>query len=274
MLLPIVISINRSLVKQSYVHRNSKACEFQIHACGVPNRLRHSHSKVGKTTGKLKWILGKYTQPGKQKPLNLLLAAFPAAQEGKSILVIGQGLADSDQRQYNHKTTLFLLDELASETTAYRHSKDLQDLNKDQSAKKLEDELGDDEDEEGGKQLVKESTPEEIDKFVVEAQKLIQEKFEMPEDAAEHADTVEKETGKPKVWKMAGWVIGIDRDGNIKRLEKKGIDENTKYEKLSKAMEKAVTDVGKFENPPVTKAQEFKFRMRLKGKEIEIKPGD
>ncbi|MBP7861654.1 hypothetical protein KA183_08220 [bacterium] len=224
--------------------------------------------------GKLKWILGKYTQPGKQKPLNLLLAAFPAAQEGKSILVIGQGLADSDQRQYNHKTTLFLLDELASETTAYRHSKDLQDLNKDQSAKKLEDELGDDEDEEGGKQLVKESTPEEIDKFVVEAQKLIQEKFEMPEDAAEHADTVEKETGKPKVWKMAGWVIGIDRDGNIKRLEKKGIDENTKYEKLSKAMEKAVTDVGKFENPPVTKAQEFKFRMRLKGKEIEIKPGD
>lgn len=222
--------------------------------------------------GKLKWILGKYTQPGKQKPVSLLIGAFPAAKEGKSLLVIGQGLADSDQRQYNHKTTLFVLDELASEFTGHGNEERLKEVNKDQSTKTTMEEIDDDEDE--GKTIVKMSSEEEIDKFIVEAQKLIQEKFEMPEDAAEHADEYEKENGKPKSWKMAGWVIGIDRDGNIKRLEKKGIDDNTKYEKLSKAMEKAVTDVGKFENPPITKAQEFKFRMRLKGKEIEIKQGD
>lgn len=221
--------------------------------------------------GKLKWILGKYTQPGKQKSVSLLIGAFPAAKEGKSILVIGQGLADSDQRQYNSKTTLFVLDELASEFTATGNSKRQEEVNKDKPAVITEEE--DDEEGDGNKKIVKMSTDEDIDKFIAEAQKLIQDKFEMPEDAAEHADQVEKETGKPKAWKLPSWVIGIDREGNIKRIEKQGTEENAKQEKLSKALEKAVTDVGKFENPPITKTQEFKFRMRLKGKQIELKEG-
>lgn len=219
--------------------------------------------------GKLKWILGRYTKPGSEESVQIMVASFAAVKPGKSILVVAQAF-DPKKRAYNHKTTLFILDEIASELTAAENEKVVSSA---PSNEKLPSAKGEDEDEdfdesENGKKSNTESTDEEIDKFIADAQKVLQDALDLPDNLVEQADEYEAENHKPKKWKEGGLLVGIDADGNVKRIELLSTD--PKAEALNHTLEKAVQKVAKFENAPVTKKPEYQFKVRLQGKEIFI----
>ncbi len=223
--------------------------------------------------GKLKWILGRYTKPGSDDNIQIMLASFPAVQEGKSILVVAQAF-DAKKRAYNHKTTLFVLDELASELTAHTNEKTLSEAPSNQkspAAKSGDEDEDEDFDAEDGskKSSNQESTEEEIDAFITGAQTQLQEVLDLPENLIEQADTYEAENKKPKKWKEGGLLVGIDAEGNVKRIELLSTD--AKAEVLNRTLEKAVQKVAKFKDPPVTKKPEFQFQVRLQGKEIFLR---
>lgn len=216
--------------------------------------------------GKLKWVLGRYTAPKHKEPVTVLIASFPAVQTGKSILVIGQSYQDSDERKYDYKTTLFVLDQQASETTAKGNEERLE------KGEPGEVVVGADEDEEDldeeGKKVIKVSTEEDIDKFLEAAKAKLQEKLDLPEKVTTSAAKYEEENKEPKKWKGVSLLIGIDREGQVRRMEKNL--EDPKYEIISKALEKAVQDVSKFDDPPVVKTPEFQFKVRLLGTKIDL----
>lgn len=217
--------------------------------------------------GKLKWILGRYTKPGAEGKIQIMLASFAAVKPGKSILVVAQAF-DAKKRAYNHKTTLFILDEVASELTASANppSPSSSGHGDDPSVKPEEEE--EEEDEDGNTKSTTESTEEEIDQFITDAQGVLQEALDLPDNLIEQADAYEAENKKPKKWKEGGLLIGIDNEGNVKRIELLSTD--PKAEALNRTLEKAVQKVAKFKNPPTTKKPEFQFKVRLQGKEIFI----
>jgi len=226
--------------------------------------------------GKLKWILGRYTKPGNKDLIHILLASFPAAKEGKSILVVGQAYDDKGKRAYNHKTTLFVLDEIASELTAHANQEVLNQAKDKGSSTSAEDEEDEEFDEgdtgsTGSTKSTKESSDEEIDKFLTDAQVVLQEAVDLPENVVEAADKYEAENKKPKKWKECGLLVGVNQEGQIKRIELLPLELNEKSETLNKALEKAVQKVETFKNAPITKKTEFQFQVRLQGKEIVLR---
>jgi len=231
------------------------------------NEVDSSEQILG--AGKLKWILGRYTKPGYENQVQIMLASFPAVKPGKSILVEAQAF-DAKKRGYNHKTTLFILDEVASELTAAENEKTLSSApsnTKTPAAKNGDEDEDFEEDSDGTtKKSNTESTDEEIDKFITDAQGVLQEALDLPENLVEQADAYEAENKKPKKWKEGGLLVGVDSDGNVKRIELLSAD--AKAEALNHTLEKAVQKVAKFENPPITKKPEFQFKVRLQGKEI------
>lgn len=221
-------------------------------------------------SGKVKWMLGKYTEPvegAEPRQIQMMIASFPAAVEGKSILLVGK--AFDTEKTYNHKTTLFVLDEIASELTA-QANKDK--LDKQDGEFVLENgEIQ--EDTEDGKKSYKISTEEEIEAFVERAQKTLQEKLELPEGAIKEAETYEEENGEPKKWSDPGLQVKINREGVIRGIQILPAEKpDKKTDKLNKALEKAVVKVASFENPPIVKKPEFQFKVRLKGTEIVVIP--
>lgn len=220
---------------------------------------------------KLEWILGKYQKPqAKGDPLTvpIMLASFPAAKEGKSVLIVGQAYDETGSRTYNHKTSLFVLDELASELTG----RAIEGGQVESSAKKSDDSEEDDEDFGDAKtdMPVKMSTEEEIDAFIEKAAPILQEALVLPDNIQEMADSYEAENKAPKKWKNAGLLIGVDREGLIKRIQVLNVKSDDQTDTINKALEKAVQKVATFKDPPVVKELEFQFKVRLMGKEIKL----
>lgn len=221
---------------------------------------------------KLEWVLGKYQKPQeKGDPLTvpIMLASFPGAKEGKSVLLVGQAMDDSGARTYNHKTSLFVLDELASELTGQA----IKDKKIESSAKTEDDEEDEDFAEDSAKtdMPVKQSTEEEIDAFIEKAAPILQEALVLPDNIQEMADGYEAEFKEPKKWKNAGLLIGVDREGLIKRIQVLNVKTDDQTDTINKALEKAVQKVATFKDPPVVKELEFQFKVRLKGKEVDLK---
>lgn len=222
---------------------------------------------------KLEWVLGKYQKPqekGDPITVPIMLASFPGAKEGKSVLIVGQAMDDSGTRTYNHKTSLFVLDELASELTGQA----IKDKKVESSAAANDDEEADDEDfGEDSAQTnmpVKMSTEEEINAFIEKATGILQEALVLPDNIAEMADDYETENKEAKKWKNAGLLIGVDREGLIKRIEVLKVKSDDQTETINKALEKAVQKVATFKDPPITKDLEFQFKLRLMGKEVKL----
>ncbi|MBX9667063.1 MAG: hypothetical protein K2X93_05555 [Candidatus Obscuribacterales bacterium] len=254
--------------------------------------------------GKMGWILAKYTEPGVQDKILMMLASFPGIKDGKSILVVAKGYDPT--KIFNHKTTLFVLDEIASELTAKANSALLEKngqkpANEDEeededvapaastSASKDDEKTSssstssasdeDEEDEEdtsttdkptSSEANSKYATDEQIDEFLTTAQKQLQEALDLPEVLADAADKYEVQNQKPKKWKEGGLVIGVDPDGVLKRIELLPVPSNDKTESLNKALESAV-QATKFKSAPLTRKPEFKFQVRLQGKEIVLR---
>lgn len=63
------------------------------------------------------WLLLHCQKPGAGKAKWLLLTSFPSRKAGDSILVVGQAYDDEGKRQYNYKTTLFVLSEISMDET-------------------------------------------------------------------------------------------------------------------------------------------------------------
>lgn len=218
--------------------------------------------------GKLKWILGKYAKQGSGKVKYVLLAAFPAGQEGKSILVVGQAFEGKTERKYDFKTTLFVLDQLASELTAKGNEEKLKETEPDDTYIGTDDDE-DDDDLDTEDRVRKISTDEEIEAFLVKAKEEIDSRLELPEGFIRSAEKYEEETGSPKKWKQVSLLVGLDKNGNVKRLEKHV--EEPKFQKISKVLEKALIDIGRFKNAPITKKPQFKFTVRLLGSKVFLK---
>ena len=218
--------------------------------------------------GKMKWMLGHYwlVKEGEPKPMgvNIFIASFSAAAEGKSVLVIGR--AFDDKKTYNFKTTLFVLDEIASELTAQANKEKL-----DEADGEFVKEPADIDQPEDGPKEYKLSSDADIDKFLEEAKKVLQEVLELPEGAVKEAKEYEEENNEPKVWKDPGLVVRINREGVVRGLQIIAPSKpSTKTDKLNKALEKAVLKVATFKNPPIVKQPEFEFKMRLKGTEVQL----
>ncbi len=245
--------------------------------------------------GKMGWILSKYTAPGVQDKILMMLASFPGIKDGKSILVVAQ--AFDPTKIYNHKTTLFVLDEIASEMTAKANSELLEKTNQKTAAEDEEEEEDSAEssptsvaktetsssssasDEDSDEETADESSPEksykyatdeQIDEFLTEAQKQLQESLDLPENVSDAADKFEAAYQKPKKWKEGGLLVGVDPEGVVKRIELLPVPSNDKTEALNKALESAV-QATKFKNAPLTRKPEFKFQVRLLGKEIVLR---
>ncbi|MBX9694878.1 MAG: hypothetical protein K2Z81_20995, partial [Cyanobacteria bacterium] len=162
--------------------------------------------------------------------------------------------------------TLFVLDEIASELTAQANKEKL-----DEADGEFVKEPADIDQPEDGPKEYKLSSDADIDKFLEEAKKVLQEVLELPEGAVKEAKEYEEENNEPKVWKDPGLVVRINREGVVRGLQIIAPSKpSTKTDKLNKALEKAVLKVATFKNPPIVKQPEFEFKMRLKGTEVQL----
>jgi len=70
--------------------------------------------------GDFHWFVGKYTkqnpEPGEEPIETVLVGAYPAAEKGKSIVVVGNRL--NKDSPYDYKSTLWLCDQMDSNFTA------------------------------------------------------------------------------------------------------------------------------------------------------------
>ena len=219
--------------------------------------------------GKMKWILGKYSAPKKKNPVNILLAAFPTGKDDQSILVIGQSFKDPDQRKYDFKTTLFVLDQLATEMTAKGNQQKLKDTEPDDTETYVPNDDMDDDDFDDGEKVIKVATDEDIAEFLAKVKEKVDEQIELPEGLVKSAEKYEEEHGSPKKWNQFSLLVGLNRKGRLVRLER--TIEEPKFKKISLAIEKVLRDLAPFKDCPVVKKPEFRFRARLLGTKVVLK---
>lgn len=187
----------------------------------------------------------------------ILLASFPSIIPGKSFLVVGQPLStETGSVTYDSKAAIGIIDQMASERTQLATQND--------DGEQAVD-AGDDED--GGP--AKEASSEEIKAFYAQVKDAIKEKLVLPDFAQEE---LKKEKGKRKKWRIR-LTVGVDGDGNVKRLEKEALTDEDN-EKISSALQRAVNAAAPFKKVPHTKKPELIFLVKLSGEKVKVEVPD
>jgi hypothetical protein len=199
--------------------------------------------------GTLHWMVVK----GKDKDAKgktVLVASFPSIIAGKSFLVVGQALkTDTGNLSYDAKGAVSIIDQLASERTQQANNKNAEP-----------DDEGDPEDENA-----KEASDVELKAFYAQVKDAIKEKLVLPDFAQEE---MKKEKSKRKKWKIR-LTVGVDADGNVKRLEKQALEDEEK-EKISSALQRAVSAAAPFKDVPHIKKPELIFLVKLSGDKVKV----
>ncbi len=199
--------------------------------------------------GTLNWMVVKgKDKDGKDK--TVLVASFPSIIAGKSFLVVGQALkTDTGNLSYDAKGAVSIIDQLASERTQQANNKNAEP-----------DDEGDPEDENA-----KEASDVELKAFYAQVKDAIKEKLVLPDFAQEE---MKKEKSKRKKWKIR-LTVGVDADGNVKRLEKQALEDEDK-EKISSALQRAVSAAAPFKDVPHIKKPELIFLVKLTGDKVKV----
>jgi hypothetical protein len=79
---------------------------------------------------------------------------------------------------------------------------------------------------------------------------------------------MKKEKSKRKKWKIR-LTVGVDADGNVKRLEKQALEDEDK-EKISSALQRAVSAAAPFKDVPHIKKPELIFLVKLTGDKVKV----
>lgn len=193
---------------------------------------------------------------GKGNAMKILLAAFPGLKEGTSILVTGQPLTKEGRGvSYDPTIAINVIDQMAEERT--------QRANQAKRDGKLP-EPTDDEDTADEQQDL--ASDEDITKFLTSAKTTIQSNLTLPEWAQEEMTKDKSERRKIRT-KLK---VGIDQEGNVKSLEKLDQDSDEDQEKLSSALQTAVTKSAPFKLMPKIKEPQLKFLVKLSGNKIKV----
>lgn len=191
---------------------------------------------------------------GKGKGMKILLASFPALKENQSILVTGQPLSKEGNASYDPTITMAVIDHMSAERTERANQNKRPGATQEDTEEEVEDET---------KDL---ASDEDVKKFLEEAKTVITKNFSLPDWAAEEMKKDKSERRKIK----AKLKVGIDHEGMVKALEKLDVDADEDQEKLSSALQSAVTKSAPFKFVPNIKEPQLKFIVRLSGDKIKI----
>lgn len=194
-------------------------------------------------------------QTVKGAPAKALICSFPGLKENTSILVSGQPLNKESGTTYDPTMAISAIDQMAEERTLKANQNKLAgNTGKEDTEDEVEDETQDI------------ATDEEIGKFLASTKDLITKNLTLPEWAAEE---MKKDKSERRKWKVR-LKVGIDQEGAIKSLEKLNPDDDEDMEKLSGALQSAVTKSAPFKFVPKVKEPQLKFTVKLTGDKIKI----
>ncbi|CAN5365007.1 hypothetical protein BH11CYA1_BH11CYA1_19110 [soil metagenome] len=199
--------------------------------------------------GILNWMVIKGKDKD-DKDKTVLVASFPSLTAGKSFLVVGQALkSDTGNLSYDAKGAVSIIDQLATERTQQANNK-----NNDS------DDEPDPDDENS-----KEATGVELKAFYAKVKEAIKEKLVLPDFAQ---DELKKEKSRRKKWKIR-LTVGVDADGNVKRLEKQAVEDEDQ-DKINSALQRAVSAAAPFKDVPHIKKPELIFLVKLSGDKVKV----
>jgi hypothetical protein len=184
----------------------------------------------------------------------VLLGVFPTVQPGKAILVIGQPYG-TEGGVYDPSISVSIINQLAEERTLKANQEKQALLNG--KAPVEEDDADDDQ-----KPV---ASDKDIQEFLDGAKATIKENLTLPEWAEEE---MKKDKSERRKWKIK-LTVGIDQEGNVKTLEKQPYTDED-LEKLSSALQKAVTASAPFKSVPNFKQPQLKFLVKLIGDKVKI----
>jgi Fe-S cluster assembly iron-binding protein IscA len=215
----------------------------------------------------IKWLAQKY-QDSKGTEMRLFLGAFPAMEKGKSFLVVGQMYDPKSTTGFDSQVALATIDQLAADRTIKANNVKLATPDgtspKDTSSANTGTGTGTgtEDDDDIPK---KTGTAEDILAFFDSVKDKIKSNLELPDWAKEE---LKKDKENRKKWKVR-LTVGVDQDGNLKRLEKQEITDED-IDKVSNALENAIRASAPFKDVPGFKQPELQFVVKLSGEKLKV----
>jgi hypothetical protein len=228
--------------------------------------LDHGEQVLGDAT--VKWILVRCTNKDTVE-VRVFLASFPAMEKGQSFLVVGQKYDPASTSGFDHQVALATIDQLAADRTAKGNVKKLASVDgtetSDDSATTGTGAAATsdaDDDEDGAR---KAATAKDIEVFFDTVKEKVKSNLELPDWAQ---DELKKPKGTRKKWKVR-LTVGVDKDGNLKRLEKQDMTDED-IEKVSNSLENAIRASAPFKDVPRFKQPELRFMVKLSGEKVKV----
>jgi len=232
------------------------------------NILEHGEQILGDST--IKWIPDR-CRDKEGTEVRVFLAAFPSIEPGKSFLVVGQKYDPKASAGFDHQIALATIDQLAVDRTAKANRsklgqsegtpKSVTEAASTGTGTDAADAGDDDEDS-----VKKPATAEDIQAFFDKVRDKVKSNLELPDWAQEEMKKTDKSTRRK--WKVR-LTVGVDKDGNLKRLEKQEITDED-IEKVSSALENAITASAPFKDVPAFKGVELRMVVKLSGEKVKV----
>lgn len=206
-------------------------------------------------SGNLTWFVGRYQMPNDEPPRAIFVGSLPAKDEKKSFLVIGQALNGS--ATYDYKSALWVIDQMAEEMTnegnkkrlaAHEQHQPIMEELPNKSAENLE--------------VSQYATDEEIQVFLQQLEMKLSQELSIPEELQD--ELKKKKSKKLKVT----LTVGIDHDGNIKKME---ITEPSEVDKVNNALIKDVNSQAPFVGVPKTKTDLLMIVVNMNKDQVRVR---
>lgn len=207
--------------------------------------------------GQFKWSVSRYLNPKGGDKL-VLTGAFPAPSKGKSVLVVGTNLKDATV--YDYKSTLFAVDQMATDLTAKGNEARMNEAGKMGGQKGTGATTGTDtSDTTPAEKPI--ATDEEVTAYLKKMEELIQSKLVLPDEAQE-----EMKKNKPKKLRVTV-TLGIDEEGNVKKIE---LTKMSELDRVNSAVEKAINANAPFKDVPNMKDDKLTVLVMLNKDKIKL----
>lgn len=215
----------------------------------------------------LNWMILRCTDP-KNNAQKALLASFPNMAGDKAFLVIGQPYS-TETGSYDPLMGVSLIDQFASDRTAKANKEKQSALNGNGSENASGTAAGTGSDEEDDGEPKAEASDADLKAFFDQIKDDIKAKLELPDFAKEE---LKKDKAIRRKWKIR-FTVGVDNDGNVKRLEKQELNDE-ELDQISNALQRAINAASPFKNVPHTKKPEFMFVVKLSGEKVKVERFD
>ncbi|MDR3612420.1 MAG: hypothetical protein P4L53_02570 [Candidatus Obscuribacterales bacterium] len=193
---------------------------------------------------------GFYKDDKKQR-IKVLIGAFPSPILGKSVLLVSRALDSS--KPFDPRATQFLVDQMEVAL------KDRADNSDTKASVKSGEEAKPEKEEK--KEERKVASDEDIDSFCETIATSIFDKMKLPDEVQK--DVEEKHFKKLK----CTLTVGIDPDGNVKKLE---LTKSAENDAVTNALQKAVNACAPFEDAPQTKDPLLTVVVKFTGDKVKV----